>query len=569
MTISLRDYQQECVDVVLDEFRAGIYRQLAVLPTGSGKTICMAAIAEKLNKRTLLLAHRQELIDQAKDKFQLYWPQADIGICMGERNEINHQVVIGSIQSCSRPKRLERLRLEGFQVLMVDEAHHIASDSYQSVINALGFNSDPEKLLLGVTATAQRSDKIGLGDTFEKITYSRSISTMIRSGYLSPIIGRKILTSFVLDKIRTQNGDFVIEDLAEIVNTAERNQFVVSKFKEYAPDRKAIAFCCDVKHSQDLANAFKSLNIEASAVWGDMDTLERKKALEAFKNGQIQVLTSCNVLCEGYDEPSVNAILMARPTRSSALYTQCVGRGLRKHPSKENCIVLDFSDKHHTLDGVMSLSCTIPEVAHIVEEQPEGTERKEVDNRPKIEVLQECDKEFDILGCASFIWVQVRDEWSLQDDERNEIIMRPSENGYVATLYADGATRVIVSSPLPLEYCSGVCEDFARRNLRVNFADPSKPWMSADAPPTQSQRDYLEKQGGFKEGMTRGQASIAIRQIVAKKNQERRSMANEPLTTKQDYFLKGRGVNTENMNKLEAMQMISQIKKNETVKFGS
>lgn len=565
-SIRLRDYQVECLESVLTEFSKGISRQLVVLPTGSGKTILMAAIAKNFNKKTLLLAHREELINQAVEKFKLFWPDVEIGICMADQDEISPQVVVGSIQSCSRQRRLDRLKEKGFELLMIDEAHHSASDSYQSVINALGFDRSSQKLLLGVTATPQRSDKLGLGDTFTHVTFSRSISTMMKAGYLSPIVGRKILTNFAFEKISSNNGDFAINDLSEAVNTPERNAFIASKFKEYASERKGIAFCCDVQHCKDLSDAFKDSGFESAAVWGNMEFLERKRTLEAFKNGQIQIVASCGVLTEGYDEPTVNAVIMARPTKSSGLFTQCVGRGLRLWPGKENCMVLDFTDQHHTLDGIMSLSNTLPEAALIEDRQEK--EREEIDYSPKIEVLEECDCVFDILGSTRFIWVQVDDEWSLQDDDRNEIVMRPSCGGYIADLYSfDGSSSQIVINPLPLEYCSGVCEDFARRHLKIAFADMRAPWMLNDAAPTQSQHDYLEKKGAYTEGMTRGQASIEMRKIIASKNKQRRSMANEPITDKQKYFLQNHGVDTSVMTKLQAMQAIYRIK-NEGVKYG-
>lgn len=566
MSIPLRDYQKECLDIVLREHASRRNRQLIILPTGSGKTIVMAAIAKRFNKKTLLLAHREELINQAVEKFKLFWPNVDLGVCMADRDDVDSQVVIGSIQSCSRSKRLERLKERGFELLMIDEAHHSVSNSYQSVINALGFDGGSQKLLLGVTATPQRSDKLGLGDTFTHVTFSRSISTMIKGGYLSPIIGRRILTNFSFQKISSSNGDFAINDLSEAVNIIERNAFIAAKFKEYAPERKGIAFCCDVQHCKDLSDAFKVAGIESAAVWGDMEPLERKIVLKAFKHGQIQVVASCGILTEGYDEPSVNAVIMARPTKSSGLFTQCIGRGLRLYPGKENCLVLDFTDKHHTLDGIMSLSNALPEAA-IIEDRPK-IELADIDRRPKIEVLSECDRIFDILGSTRFIWVQVDDEWSLQDDDRNEIVMRPSCEGYIADLYSpDGSSSQIVGQPLPLEYCSGVCEDYARRHLKISFADMKAPWMSTDSLPTQGQRDYLEKKGVYVEGMTRGQASIEIRKIVAHKNKQKRAMASEPITDKQRYFLNGYDIDTSAMTKLQAIQAISKIK-NERVKYG-
>jgi ATP-dependent helicase IRC3 len=227
MTVALRNYQIEAVETIISAANAGISRQLISLPTGSGKTIIMSALAKELNKKTLILAHRQELITQTADKLKLVWPGISIGICQGERDEIHHPIVVGSVQSCSRPKRLERLREQGFELLMIDEAHHSVADTYQSVINTLGFGEGTNKLLVGVSATCARE---GLGSIFDSITFSRSISTMIGSGYLSPVIGRKILTNFQLEKIRISNGDFAIGELAEAVNTPERNQFIVGCF---------------------------------------------------------------------------------------------------------------------------------------------------------------------------------------------------------------------------------------------------------------------------------------------------------------------------------------------------
>ena len=570
MTIALREYQSECLETVLNEFKAGVTRQLVTLPTGSGKTVVMAAIAKEINKRTLILAHREELISQTIDKFKLFWPGVNIGVCMAERDEVDCHIVVGSVQSCSRPKRLERLKAQGFNVLLIDESHHAVSDSYQSIINTLGFiTGNADKLLIGVTATPQRSDKQGLGDTFEKIVFSRSISTMIRAGYLAGVTGRKILTSFVLDKLRSSNGDFAIEELAEIVDTPERNSFIVSKFKEYATGRKGVAFCCNVAHCKNLADVFCSQGIAASAVWGDMEPADRKQALDDLKPGRIQVAVSCGIRTEGFDEPSIDAIVMARPTKSAGLYIQCVGRGLRLWPGKENCLVLDFSDRGHSLDSIMSLSSAIPEAAIIKEEPKEELgEREEVDKRPKFECLNEIDKEFDILGARGFVWVPIGgDEWSLLDDEKNEIIITPEGSGYTAALHCpNGSRHRITNTPLPLEYCSGVCEDYARRNLKIAFCDLNEAtWMNREEVPTQGQRTYLENKNAWDGSFTKAQASLEIRKIISLKNKQRRLMDEEPITDKQRFFLQSQGVKTQDMSKLQAMQAISKLKQKQMV----
>lgn len=564
-TVQLRDYQKEAVGAVILALNTGVKRQLIALPTGSGKTIIMSALAKTINKRTLILAHRQELITQTAEKLKLVWPEVSIGICQGERDEIDHSVVVGSVQSCSRPKRLERLKALGFELLMIDEAHHSVADTYQSVINTLGFGEGTDKLLVGVSATCGRE---GLGSIFESITFSRSISTMIGSGYLSPVVGRKILTNFAFEKIRTQNGDFAIGELAEAVNTPERNQFIVDKFLEYAPDRKSVAFCCDVQHCKDLGTAFQARGVQCSAVWGDMPPEVRERTLSNLKNGNIQVVTSCGILTEGYDEASLACVVMARPTKSQSLYIQCVGRGLRTHPSKENCLVLDFCDRYHNLDSAMTLTKIIPEALHVEEQETE--EPVEIDRTPKITSLEQVDNVFDILGQQRFIWTALDGgEWSLQDDERREIVLRPEGSGYVADLYqVDGSSWQIIKSPIPLEYCQSSCEDYARRNLKVSFADSNAGWMNESVPATNGQRDYLEKMKAWQDSMTKAEASLRIRELVAHKNKQRRQLASEPITEKQNIFLQRRGVDTSSMNKFQAMQAISKLKQNEQVRYG-
>src|SRR5271169_2974302 len=168
--ITLRSYQAEAFEAIQSEFKNGINRQLIVLPTGSGKIVLIAAITKHFKKRILILVHPEELITQAADKILKFWPETNIGICKGKQNNIKNKIIIGSIQSCSQAKRLKQLKKEKFKILIVDEAHHAASNSYQKIIHTLGFDgTDKNKLLIGVTATPTRSDKKELGNTFEKI----------------------------------------------------------------------------------------------------------------------------------------------------------------------------------------------------------------------------------------------------------------------------------------------------------------------------------------------------------------------------------------------------------------
>ncbi len=566
-SLILRNYQEEGLEKIQKEFESGTSRQLIVLPTGSGKTILMAAIAKHYDKKVLILAHRGELLEQAKTKIKLYWPEADIGICKAQRNEIDHQIVIGSVQSCCRSKRLKQLREKDFDILMIDEAHHAAASTYQKIINALGFQSkdiQKNKLLIGFTATPKRSDKKELGNTFDKITFSKSIEELIKEGYLSPVIGRKILTSFVLKGIKTHMGDFAIGKLAEAVNTPERNKFVVSKYKTYAQDRKSIAFCVDVQHCKDLAKEFSKQGIKASAIWGAMPEKNRKRILKRLKNGRLSVVTSCNLLTEGFDLPSLDAIVMSRPTKSKALYIQMVGRGLRTNPGKENCIIFDFTDKHHNINNIISLEITIPKACIKKDDTSVDVPRvdlKSLDRTPTITVEKEVDKEFNVFGDIKFIWIDIGDgEYSLTDDLNNEIVVHQIIKKFIATIFfKDGETKTLVSEPLPLNYCIGTCEEYARRHFKLTYADMNGEWVrkNQNSKPTDNQKNFLRNNHAYNPRMNKVEASLAIRKIIALSRKYNR---NNEATPAQKFFLERAGVNRNNITKKQAMDLIIQLK---------
>jgi len=360
MTIALRPYQEGAIEKILQAKETGKVRQLVCLPTGCGKTITFAALAQQFGVRTLVLAHRDELIEQARDKFQLVWPEADIGIVKGTQHQPTAHIVIASVQSAARDARLAELAAQDFKLLIIDEAHHAASDSYRKISQTLGFeDATQDKLLVGFTATPMRADGKGLGDVFDCVTVEHSLPTMIRAGYLCELRGIKITATEDLSSVRTRGGDFIERELSLALNTDARNSLVVNAYQEHASSRKAIAFCADVAHSRDLAAKFTDSGIPTVAVYGAMDLEERRSALARFRRGELQVLTTCGVLTEGFDEPSIGCVLMARPTRSATLYTQCIGRGTRLYPGKADCLVLDFFDRGHKLDKLATLEKTL------------------------------------------------------------------------------------------------------------------------------------------------------------------------------------------------------------------
>jgi len=557
--IKLRDYQLEACRKVEQVYGAGVGKQLVVLPTGTGKTILMPAIAKVFNKKTLVITNNDELVHQTKDKFRLMWPDVSIGICKAKQNEITAQVVIATIQTISRDGRLEQLKEQGSEVLLIDEAHHATAGTYKKVIAALGFDIG-KKLMVGFTATPDRHDGSSLLDVFTKQTFSRSIGTMIREGYLTPVYGRKILTTASLDNVKTHMGDFMTGQLSRAVNTNERNSFIVQKYQRYAPHRKAICFAVDVQHIKDLVEAFIANGVKSAGIWGAMPHKERKGVLKDFSEGSIQVVVSCGVLTEGFDEPSISCIIMARPTQSLGLYKQCVGRGLRLFPGKQDCLVLDFTDNGHNLNNTMSLKKAIPEAD--VFPDIDGQQDREDKLLPINERLREiCDKEFDILGQKRFMWASIGDgEYSLLDGSDKEIVMRPHQDGYVAHLYHKNSHPIsIVADPLPLDYCQGACEDYARDNLVMNYADINGDYLgvASKREPTPKQIDFLRYHKVKYRSLNRAEATLKIREIIAIKNKERRS---DIITPAQKIYLDGMGVKTDGLSKREAMQLIGTLK---------
>jgi len=567
--MNLRKYQQEAMDTVVKQFKKGVSKQLIVLPTGTGKTVLLAAIIMFFNLKTLVIAHREELIQQTKNTILEYCPNANVGICKAKQNELDKKIVIGSVQTCFQPNRLKQLKEKGFELLIIDEAHHAPAKSYCKIIEELGFMENPKKLLLGLTATPQRNDHLKLGDVFDEIVFERSISEMIGNGFLSPVMGRKISTDVSLKGIKSYRGDFIAKDLAEIINIPERNRLIAKKYIEHASNRKGIAFCVNVQHCHDLAETLCSFGVIAKAVWGKMDVKERKEILSQFRKDEIQVLTSCGILVEGYDEKTVNCIVMARSTKSKSLYIQCIGRGLRISNEKKDCLVLDFTDSYHNLNSLISLGSTISE-AKIIKEVQKDRERVGalVEAEPvNAKVVETGDKEFDILGRNRFAWIPLeKNEYSLMDDNKNELVVIPVENGFTANFYQENSKTKIVESPLPLNICFKVCEAYAKKNLSMKYGSLNGSWLknAKNQPATPSQKNFLFKHGIFAGTMNKAEASASIRKIIAINKQRQRFYGDhEPITEKQKNFLKRANINTTNMSKLQATRAISQIIQND------
>lgn len=358
--MELRPYQQEAKEAVFEQWENGARRTLLVLPTGCGKTIVFAKITEECVRhgdRVLILAHRGELLEQAADKIH---KATGLG-CAVEKAEESCQgswfrIVVGSVQTMMREKRLGRFPADYFNTIIIDEAHHCISDSYQRVLQHF-----PEAHVLGVTATPDRGDMRNLGQYFETLAYEYTLPKAIKEGYLCPIKALTIPLKIDMSSVSVQAGDFKAGDISTALDPyLER---IAQEMGKYCRDKKTVVFLPLVKTSQKFRDILNGHGFQAAEVNGDSQ--DRSEVLEAFEKGNYNVLCNSMLLTEGWDCPSVDCVVVLRPTKVRSLYCQMVGRGTRLSPGKDHLLLLDFlwHTERHELCHPASLICQDEEVA--------------------------------------------------------------------------------------------------------------------------------------------------------------------------------------------------------------
>ena len=360
--MELRPYQAEAMDAVIHEWEVAQHqRTLLVLPTGCGKTIVFSKIIEnrvRQGNRVLVLAHRGELLDQAADKLL----QATGLRCAIEKAENSclgswFRVVVGSVQSMMRDKRLHQFPADYFETIVVDEAHHCLSDGYQRVLGHFD-----KANVLGVTATPDRGDMRDLGEYFNSLAYEYTLTQAIRDGYLSPIKAQTIPLKLDLTGVGISGGDFKVGDLDNALDPYLHQ--IASEMLNYCQNRKTVVFLPLVKTSQKFRDILCEVGFRAAEVNGESDC--RAQVLKDFDAGNYNVLCNSMLLTEGWDCPSVDCVIVLRPTKVRSLYSQMVGRGTRLYPGKDHLLLLDFlwHTERHELCHPASLICDNSNVAN-------------------------------------------------------------------------------------------------------------------------------------------------------------------------------------------------------------
>lgn len=569
----LRPYQKECIDKINAAKERGVYRPLVVHPTGSGKTLIFSNLIKSLFEsnpasRALVLAHRDELIQQARDKLLTVWPEAAplVGVVKAEQNEVGSKITVASVQSLYQPARLEAYVEHGLPELTVtDEAHRSPANSYKRIYEALFLLPGQDtggRVHLGATATPDRLDRIGLKHVFDEVVHALTIGFLIESGYLVPVRGVLVNVGVDLDgaAVNPETEDFSDSSLARVMESPAIVEAIARAWVEKGENRKTVAFTPSVRMAGELAEALRGMGAAAAFVSGETPEDERRELLRKFSDGEIQVLANCSVLTEGWDEPSVECILMARPTKSRALYQQILGRGLRPAPwaGKADCLVLDVvgNSLKHRLVTAASLEGREPGGAAEAPEREPGGEPKP----RRLTLYAGAEK---VVGLVTgFGWLKMKEDlFALYASDRNVAVLVRRKNGSWQALVKDfnveglAGVRVLSEGP-DRGYVFGAAENFAATIGDPRLLREDREWRGR--PPSEAQIRFLERLAerrglrGFAPPETRGEAS----DLITKWRLE--ELLAGP-TERQVFALKRAGLWEPGLTRMEASRRLARV----------
>ncbi|GAA3301380.1 DEAD/DEAH box helicase [Streptomyces cinereospinus] len=408
-----RPYQRDAIDALRNGWATGQNRLAVVLPTGAGKTVVFSHLAHQMldslgGRRALVIAHREELIEQAASKLLAVDPMLRVGIVKAQRDDHHDaDVIVASVQTLAVPRRREAIRDIG--LVIVDECHHAAARTYMEVLAHFGaWRGVP---VAGFTATMTREDG-GLAEVWEDVVFRLDILDMISDGYLCDVRGKRITVDTLdLNKVRTRGGDLVEGQLGKALEDSGALDAIAKAYRDHAVDRPGVVFTPTVATAQAAAESLRAVGITAAPVWGDMGRDERRATLARYSAGEVQVLTNCMVLTEGFDAPHTSCAVIARPTKSAGLYVQMAGRALRPAPGKTDALLLDVmgASTRHKLASMVDLT------AREVGQAEEGKSLREVaeeaaaaEKRRVLAARVEAE-EINLFGQSTIRWLRTQD----------------------------------------------------------------------------------------------------------------------------------------------------------------
>ena len=516
----LRPYQEAAVSdacKALDKHG----NTIVVAPTGAGKTIMLSALIReryKQGNRVLVLQHRDELVTQNMFKFQKFNNHLCPSVVNGNLKFWGGHVVFAMIQTISRDRNL-RDRPK-FDMVVVDESHHAAANTYLKVINAVK-DDNPNAEIVGFTATPNRGDGKGLRSVFNNCSHYIEITTLIREGFLvaprTYVIDCGVKDQ--LDKVTRRGNDFDMDEVEAIMNRKVINQKVVEEWLNHAEDRKTVVFCSTVTHAEDLLEEFLYEDINAGIVTGDTPKQERAKILHDLAYGDVQVVVNVAVLTEGFDAPPVSCVVLTRPCSQKGTMVQMIGRGLRTIDPEEfpdtvktDCVVLDFGTSvltHGSLEDSVNLDdrekgeAPTKICVECESEIPMGAKVCPIcgteivsESEEKEELVRFTMTEYDLMQMSPFRWIDLFGDGSLRMAMGFEGFVGVANTPELSIAFGKAKATGMQLRVLAVgggTQATAAADDFLREIEDGGAAKKTKRWLDQSATPKQI--EHLRKQG--------------------------------------------------------------------------
>lgn len=583
--ITLRPYQTKCINTILDSYDKGERKMGICLSTGLGKTVIFSGLIKEFLKRTgkkaLVLAHREELLSQAQQKIMTIAPELVTTIEQGTNHaDPRADVVIASVATLGRNNsdRINKFNPEDYSLIIIDEFHHSTNATYTNILahfhTLKNIDDDKKRLLLGVSATAFRSDNQNLEDIIDSIVFEYDLLNGIRNNFLSNLRAFTVKTNIDISDVKKSGDDFNIKELGEAVNKDERNKIILETYQNYCKDQQTLIFCVNVEHAQVVATIFKNEGILAEYVTGETPTEERKLIVDDFLSNKIHVLIHVNVFSEGSDLPNIKNIIMARPTRSLGYYIQAIGRATRLSEGKTHAIIYDIVD-NASAQGIRTMSSILGVEGNLDFQGKDLVEIKDFVDKlknlspniqwDKVDVTNP-DKEIERLDLLAglnvpeelspftiFNWAKLsvgQYKLSLGNDKDNTfsqaMFLRENALGqyevYLNTFKKEErkSTWIKLYPGLPLTEAISNADTKIKKEFsdKLGLINRSAPWRKQE--PTEKQLQLLTKMKVNQQTLdeiSKGQASVLLDKLFSEKPQKEPKV----YSNKQKWFLKKKG----------------------------